>query len=143
MRDFRKLIVWQKSHGLSLDAHRALQSSRASGAASARAQLQRAIASIPANIAEGCGKRSESEFARYLDIALGSAKESENHLLFVHDMGWIDRETFAALDSRLTEVRRMLFSLGRVVRNRAMNAGGGGSRTTGESGEAAGGSGKA
>jgi four helix bundle protein len=143
MRDFRKLIVWQKSHLLSLDAHRALQSARASGAASVRAQLQRAVASIPANIAEGCGKRSESEFARYLDIALGSAKESENHLQFVHDMGWIERETFAALDSQLTEVRRMLFSLGRVVRSRARNSGGGGSRTTGESGEGGDGSRKA
>ena len=118
MRDFRKLIVWQRAHGLAVDAHRALHSARAPGAASARNQLQRAIASIPANIAEGCGKRSDTEFARYLDIALGSAKESENHLYCVHDMGWIDRATFAVLDAELTEVRMMLFALARRVRER-------------------------
>ena len=49
---------------------------------------------------------------------MGSAKESENHLYFVHDMGWIDRATFAALDAELTEVRKMLFVLARRVRAR-------------------------
>ena len=49
---------------------------------------------------------------------MGSAKESENHLYFVHDMGWIDRATFAVLDAELTEVRRMLFVLARRVRER-------------------------
>lgn len=78
----------------------------------------RAIGSIPANISEGCGKRSDPEFARYLDIALGSAKETENHLLFARDMGWLDEATFTLFDERLTEIRRMLFSLGRVMRLR-------------------------
>jgi four helix bundle protein len=141
MRDFRKLIVWRRAHGLALDAHRALSSMRASGAASARNQLQRATASIPANLAEGCGKRSDAEFARYIDIALGSAKEAENHLAFVHDMGWIDRATFALLDTELTAVRRMLFALGRTVRARSEAAGVElRSRTTGERGEEGGGS---
>ena len=144
MRDFRKLIVWRKAHALAIDAHRALESTRAAGAASARNQLQRAIASIPANIAEGCGKRSDAEFARYIDIALGSAKEAENHLAFVHDMGWIDRATFAILDAGLAEVRRMLFSLGRVVRARVKGAPlAQRSRTSGESSEGGGRSGKA
>ena len=49
---------------------------------------------------------------------MGSAKESENHLYFVHDMGWIDRATFAVLDAELTEVRKMLFALARRVRER-------------------------
>jgi four helix bundle protein len=140
MRDFRKLIVWQKAHVLSLDTHRVLASARATGASTARNQLQRAIASIPANIAEGCGKRSDLEFARYVDIALGSAKEAENHLAFMHDMGWIERATFAGLDDGLTEVRRMLFSLGRVVRARAAVPSDRGARTTGDSSEAGAGS---
>lgn len=122
MRDFRKLIVWQKGHSLSIDAHRALDSRRRHGTAASRNQLLRAIASIPANIAEGCGKRSDAEFARYIDIALGSAKESENHLLFARDMGWLDHSTFALFDLRLTEIRKMLFSLGQVMRQRGENA---------------------
>ncbi|MCY7379140.1 MAG: four helix bundle protein [Gemmatimonadaceae bacterium] len=118
MRDFRKLIVWQKAHALSVDAHRALLSRRSAGTATSRNQLLRAVGSIPANISEGCGKRSDAEFARYLDIALGSAKETENHLLFAHDMGWLDNATFTLFDERLTEIRRMLFSLCRVMRLR-------------------------
>ena len=118
MRDFRKLIVWQKAHALSIDAHRTLASRRRHGTAGSRNQLLRAIASIPANIAEGCGKRSDTEFARYLDIALGSVKETENHLLFARDMGWLEDGTFIVFDERLTEVRRMLFSLSRVMRLR-------------------------
>ena len=118
MRDFRKLIVWQKGHDLAVDAHRAVQARAGLGTAASRNQLMRAMASIPANIAEGCGKRSDAEFARYLDIALGSVKEAENHLLMARDMGWLDASAFAWLDSRLTELRRMLFSLSRVMRTR-------------------------
>ncbi len=103
---------------MSIDAHRALDSRRHHGTATSRNQLLRSLASIPANIAEGCGKRSDTEFARYIDIALGSAKESENHLLFARDMGWLDHASFALFDSRLTEIRRMLFSLGKVMRAR-------------------------
>jgi four helix bundle protein len=122
VRDFRKLMVWQKADSLAVDAHRILERSRGRGTAAHRNQLSRAIASIPANIAEGCGKRSDIEFARYVDIALGSAKESENHFIFARDMGWLDPTTFALLDARLTEVRRMLFSLGKVMRQRAEGA---------------------
>jgi four helix bundle protein len=116
MRDFRKLIVWQKSHALAVEAHRALGSRPIPGAAASRSQLLRAIASVPANIAEGCGKRSEAEFARYRDIALGSVKESENHLLFARDMGWLSEASSALLDERMVEVRRMLFALAKVMR---------------------------
>jgi four helix bundle protein len=122
MRDFRKLIVWQKSHALAVEAHRALGGRPIPGAAASRSQLLRAIASVPANIAEGCGKRSEAEFARYLDIALGSVKESENHLLFARDMGWLSKACYALLDERLAEVRRMLFSLTKIMRGRIESA---------------------
>ena len=118
MRDFRKLIAWQKAHALALEVHRAAMELRGVMPAHSRNQLERAIASIPANIAEGCGKRSEIEFSRYLDIALGSAKECENHLLFVRDMGYVDPSTFATLDEKLKEVGRILYGLNRVVRSR-------------------------
>src|SRR3954471_4782490 len=118
MRDFRKLIAWQKAHALALDVHRAVMDLRGVMPAHCRNQLERAIASIPANIAEGCGKRSELEFSRYLDIALGSAKECENHLIFAKDMRYVSELTFARLDAQLTEVRRVLYGLNRVIRAR-------------------------
>ena len=123
MRDFRKLIVWQRAHVLALDTHRALCIPVEKGWGATRNQLQRAITSIPANIAEGCGKRSDMEFARYLDIALGSAKEAENHLLFANDLGCLSQDVFVKLDAELTEIRRMLYVLARTVRLRAQMAG--------------------
>jgi four helix bundle protein len=131
MRDFRKLNVWQRAHALALAAHRVLPASPVRGSGASRNQLLRAISSVPANIAEGCGKRTDAEFSRYLDIALGSAKESENHLLFARDMGWIGAMAFADLDERLTEVRRMLYSLAKVMRSRVEAAPG----SVGESGK--------
>jgi four helix bundle protein len=118
MRDFRKLIAWQKAHGLAIRSHQSLGARKGLGTAATRNQLLRSMASIPANIAEGCGKRTDSEFARYLDIALGSAKESENHLIFARDMGWLDDIEFEVLNADLTEVRRILFALANSMRVR-------------------------
>ncbi|CAN5446734.1 four helix bundle protein [soil metagenome] len=127
MRDFRKLIAWQKAHALALDVHQSVMGLRGVMPAHCRNQLERAIASIPANIAEGSGKRSEIEFSRYLDIALGSAKECENHLLFARDMQYFDEATYAALETRLAEVGRIVFGLNRAVRARIRDASAGGS----------------
>jgi four helix bundle protein len=123
MRDFRKLIAWQKAHRLALDVHRSVSALRGVMPAHVRNQVERAIASIPANIAEGCGKRSELEFSRYLDIALGSAKECENHFIFAKDMAYMSEPTFHRLDAQLTEVRRILYGLNRVIRARTEDAG--------------------
>ena len=119
MRDFKKLIIWQRAHHLAIRTHHILTGVREPGSAATRNQLQRAVTSIPTNISEGAGKRSNREFARYLDIALGSAKEAENHLLFARDMGWLSTERHEELDAELGEIRRMLYAFARSVRNRS------------------------
>ena len=81
-------------------------------------QLRRAAASIPANIAEGCGHSGEREFARFLQMALASASELEYHLLLAVDLGMLPRDTYRELDSAVTEVKRMLTSLIQQVRAR-------------------------
>ena len=118
MRDFRKLIVWQKGHRLTLAVHtavRAFPSRRHSGLAN---QTTRAAESIPANVAEGCGKSSDAELARFTDIALASAKELENHLILARDLEILEVAVFESLDAQLDEVRRMLFAFARAVRSR-------------------------
>jgi four helix bundle protein len=74
-------------------------------------QIRRAAASIPANVAEGCGRRSDGEFTRFLQIARGSASELEYHLLLSHDLGSLADERFEEMNNKLVEVQRMLTAL--------------------------------
>jgi four helix bundle protein len=74
-------------------------------------QLRRAGVSIPANIAEGCGRRTDDDFARFLDYAMGSASEVEYHLLLARDLGFLGMDAHDHLHALTTEVKRMLASL--------------------------------
>jgi four helix bundle protein len=74
-------------------------------------QLRRGSASIASNIAEGCGRGSDADFARCLQIALGSASEVEYPLLLGHDLALLGEQTHRALATRCTEVKRMLTAL--------------------------------
>jgi four helix bundle protein len=115
MQDFRELKVWQKSHALALNVYRATQRVRRSDFPGIVPQLRRSAASIPANIAEGCGHMARREFARFLQIAIASAFELEYHLILAAELGIISRSTFIELESQTKEVKRMLAGLiGRV-----------------------------
>ena len=119
MRDFKKLIAWQKSHRLSVAIHETAGQSRLRVAPGLRSQLLRSAAAVPANISEGSGARTEAEFARYLDIALKSACEVENHLIHARDLKCIETDSCEQLIADLDEVRRIVYSLARAVRRRA------------------------
>ena len=118
MRDFRQLYVWQKGHRLALDVHLALESMPARKYVGLRSQLLRSAASVPANIAEGCGKPTHAELARFSEIALASLVELDNHLLFARDAKVITAACYAGLSPRVNELRRMLFAFIRSVRSR-------------------------
>ena len=122
MQDYRKLKVWEKAHLVAMDIHRTAGGFPRRGGVTLTSQLRRAALSIPTNIAEGAGKGGDSEFRRYLQIALGSASETTYHLLVARDLTLIDQSTFDELTERVTEVRRMLTGLvkrldGNVVRS--------------------------
>lgn len=111
MKDFKELKVWQKAYAFSLaiyEKSRAFPREEIYGLTS---QLRRAAVSIGANIAEGCGRRSDGEFVRFLQIARGSASEVEHHLLLARDLKFLSAETCGDLDKRIVEVQRMLTSL--------------------------------
>ena len=87
MKDFRNLVVWQKSHKLTLDVYEATRKFPKEELYGLVSQLRRACSSIPCNIAEGCGRRGNGEFHRFLQIATGSASEVEYQLLLAHELG--------------------------------------------------------
>lgn len=72
--------------------------------------------SVPANIAEGCGKQTKADFAKFLNIALGSANETEYFLILSRDLNYIDDESFKILSKEVNEVKAMLINLITKVR---------------------------
>ncbi|MBW4580518.1 MAG: four helix bundle protein [Tildeniella nuda ZEHNDER 1965/U140] len=111
MKDFRELKVWQKSHQTTLDVYRLTNCFPKDELYGLTSQARRASASIAANIAEGCGRGTDADFARFLQMAMGSASELEYHLLLACDLGFLDHLKHQALISEVTEVKRMLTAL--------------------------------
>jgi len=106
--DFRKLQVWHRAHHLTLDVYRATSSFPKEEIYGLTNQLRRASASIGANIAEGCGRNTDAELARFLSIAIGSANELDYHLLLARDLGYLQPTTYDQLSSEAQAVSRML-----------------------------------
>jgi four helix bundle protein len=111
VKDFRDLKVWEKSHNLALLVYKHTQSFPKQELFGITSQMRRAAVSIPTNIAEGCGRAGNGDFARFLYIAMGSASELEYLLLISLDLGYLDRIDYKELDVAATEVKRMLASL--------------------------------
>jgi four helix bundle protein len=110
MRNYRELQVWEKAHVLTLRLYQLSRDFPREEIYGLRSQLRRAGSSIGANLAEGCGRRSSNELARFVRIAMGSASELDYHLLPCHDLGFINAEDFHRSSQDLTEVRKMLTS---------------------------------
>ena len=116
MPNFRKLDVWHKAHLLALSAYQLagdLPDSERYGLVS---QIRRSAASIPANIAEGAGRRSDRDYARFVSIAMGSSNELDYHLQLVRDLGIVRQTQIEPIRRDVAEVRRMLLALHRRLR---------------------------
>jgi four helix bundle protein len=108
MRDFRSLKVWRKGHELTLAVYKATRGFPKEETFGLTSQIRRSSESIPANIAEGCGRNGGADFNRFLLIAMGSASELEYHLLLSHDLQLLNDAQYAQLSTEVTEVKRML-----------------------------------
>ncbi|MBI2377988.1 MAG: four helix bundle protein [Deltaproteobacteria bacterium] len=115
MKDFRKLVVWQKAHVLALDVYRATSRFPKEERYGLTSQIRRSAVSVASNIAEGCG-RSEADFGRFLQIAMGSASELEYQLLLASDLTWLEPKSYQALEDQTVEVKRMLTALMRKLK---------------------------
>ena len=117
MQDFRQLSVWRKGHALTLAVYRATQDFPRAELYGLTSQLRRAVSAIPTNIAEGAGRGSDADFGRFLQIAMGSANETAYLLLLARDLTYISDDAYASLDSATAEIKRMLASLLRTLRD--------------------------
>ncbi|MBN2304687.1 MAG: four helix bundle protein [Anaerolineae bacterium] len=111
MQDYRKLVVWQKAHEFVMAVYAASAAFPHDERYGLTSQTRRAAVSIPANIAEGCGRETNSELRRFLYIAMGSASEVDYHLLLAHDLTFIEPAVYQPLSDDLTVIRRMLNAL--------------------------------
>ncbi len=117
MKDFKKIMVWQKAHALTLRVYQVTASFPKDELYGLTSQIRRASASMPANIAEGCGRDTQTELARFVHIASGSASELEYHLLLARDLGFIDTPTHSELDANINEIKKMLVGFAKAVRS--------------------------
>jgi four helix bundle protein len=111
MEDFKHLKVWSKTHQLTLAIYESTRRFPNDETYGLTSQMRRSASSIGANIAEGCGRRSDAEMKRFLQIPRGSASELEYHLLLARDLGFLNLEEFGNLDAKVLEVQRMLAAL--------------------------------
>jgi four helix bundle protein len=108
MRDFKELKVWQKAHQFTLAVYRHTANFPPEERFGLTVQLRKAASSVPSNIAEGCGRTSDREFAHFLGIAAGSASEAEYQLLLAKDLTYLQPHVHRDLDNQVNEIKRML-----------------------------------
>jgi four helix bundle protein len=115
LKDFRELKVWEKAHELVLRTYKLTEAFPKHELFGMVSQVRRCSASIPANIAEGCGRLGNNELHRFLQIACGSASELEYHFLLARDLGYISATDYLSANKQLLEMKRMLVALARKV----------------------------
>jgi four helix bundle protein len=123
------LEVWEKAHKLTLELYRKSRAFPKEELYGLTSQLRRSAISVGASLAEGCGRQTTPEFARFVRIAMGSASELDYHLLLAHDFGYLQPGDHRELSQELTRARKMLASLLSTlesgVKTRATGAGSG------------------
>ena len=117
MRDFRKQQVWVKSHRLTLKVYEITATFPREELYSLTSQIRRACASIPTNIAEGCGRETDLDFARFLQIAMGSASEVEYLFMLANSLDFIENIQYNEQNEEIVEIKKMLTSFIKTLRS--------------------------
>ena len=110
MRDLKKLNIWKRSHDLTLAIYETTKSFPKSEQFGLTSQLRRASASVPINIAEGCGRQSSKELARFLTIAAGSLSEVEYIVLLSFELQYLSNAEFQKLENEIIAIKKMIYA---------------------------------
>lgn len=106
---FKNIKAWQKAHEMVLEIYKVTKEFPSSERYGLTAQLRRAAASVATNIVEGYKRRSDKDFAHFLNVADGSLEETKYHLLLAYDLKYLSRSNYGRLSILADEVGRMLF----------------------------------
>ena len=112
MRNFLTLEIWKRSHLLTLKIYKITQTFPKEELFGITSQMRRSSSSIPTNIAEGCGRKTNPQFAHFLQIASGSCSEIQYQLILSKDLSYISEEVFNELHLEAIEIRKMIFRYG-------------------------------
>lgn len=111
MNYFKELKVWQKSIDLVTETYLKSKDFPKDEIYGLTSQIRRSAVSIPSNIAEGCGRKSNKDFANYLGIALGSAFELETQLIICKNLNFINQDDFVSLVKEIQHIQNMIIKL--------------------------------
>lgn len=115
MRDFKQLTIWQLSRDLTKIIYHLTDRFPKKEQFRLTNQLCRAVASIAANIAEGASRRTNNDFYRFLEIALGSTNEVECHLIIASDLGYITNDDLEKVAGKVNHLRSMMINFMKKV----------------------------
>ena len=117
MKNYKELIIWKKGIELVKSVYAFSKSFPAEEKFGMISQLTRATVSIPANIADGSSRNSEKDYARFLQIALGSAFKVQTYLVIAKEMCWSTNEKIEAIESLLEGEIKMMHAFIRKLTN--------------------------
>ena len=118
LRSFRELEVWQKAHGLALATYRLTDKFPDRERFGIVSQIRRSAASVPANIAEGFGRRTTKELLQFLTNANGSLEETRYFLILSRDLTYLKNEDFENMEKQCSSVGQMIGALSRSLKSR-------------------------
>ena len=111
MKSFKSLKVWEKGHSMTLIIYKLTYNFPKEELYGLTSQIRRASSSVAINIAEGCGRGSDADFARFLQISFGSASETEYLLLLCYELGYINEKSYLESNLLIQEIKKMLSKL--------------------------------
>lgn len=118
MFDFRKLLIWERGHELALAIYQSTRSFPREELFGLTSQMRRSACSVPHNIAEGCGRNSYPELARFITISMGSASELESQLLLARDLHFLSAAEAETLLDQSMQLRKMLSAFHLKIKSR-------------------------
>ena len=111
MHNFKELKVWQKTRMMVKEVYMIPSKFPATERYNLIAQMRSCSVSVMPNIAEGAGRGTDADFARFLDMSLGSAYELESQLIVSSDLDYLSQEVFDGIIDKVSEIQKMLIGL--------------------------------